>query len=72
MNKNPYSILIKTMYDDSKITDDEYNHNPSPLSGSEPDYNPNKWNNNKKYKSNHNCYAYALNKFAGNRGDKSN
>lgn len=34
----------------------------SPLSGSELNYNPNKWNNNNNIKLNHNCYAYALGK----------
>lgn len=33
----------------------------SPMSGSEPDYDPNKWNLNPDIKNNHNCYSYAIN-----------
>ena len=33
----------------------------SPLSGSEPKYEPQKWNTNPKIKDNHNCYSYAVN-----------
>jgi len=33
----------------------------SPLSGSEPPYEPQKWNLNPNIKSNHNCYSYAMN-----------
>ena len=30
------------------------------LNGSEPSYNPKKWNDNLKIKKTHNCYAYML------------
>jgi hypothetical protein len=33
----------------------------SPLSGYEPTYNPNYWNNNKNIKNNNNCYSYSVN-----------
>lgn len=33
----------------------------SPKSGSEPNYEPQKWNTNPKIKDNHNCYSYAVN-----------
>ena len=33
----------------------------SPLSGSEPQFEPNKWNLNPKIKKTHNCYSYAVN-----------
>ena len=33
----------------------------SPLSGFEPDYDPEHWNNNYKIKETHNCFAYAFN-----------
>lgn len=33
----------------------------SPRSGSEPKYEPKKWNENPKIKDNHNCYSYAVN-----------
>jgi len=32
----------------------------SPLSGSEPEYNPDKYNNNKSIRHSHNCFAYAF------------
>ena len=34
----------------------------SPLSGSEPEYKPELWNNNPKLLRSHNCYAYSMNK----------
>jgi hypothetical protein len=33
----------------------------SNLSGYEPSYTPNKWNNNKNIKNNNNCYSYSVN-----------
>jgi len=42
----------------------------SPLSGSEPKYDPQKWNNNPKIKDNHNCYSYAVNQININRTGK--
>ena len=44
--------------------------NLSPLSGSEPDYEPDKWNKNHRIKDTHNCYAYALNQRVSNRDGK--
>ena len=35
--------------------------NTSPLSGSEPDYEPNRWNLNKPFRETHNCFAYSMN-----------
>ena len=35
--------------------------NPSHLSGSEPDYEPNLWNLNKALRETHNCFSYAMN-----------
>lgn len=42
----------------------------SPLSGSEPKYEPKKWNDNNRIKDSHNCYAYALDQRVGNRYGK--
>jgi hypothetical protein len=42
----------------------------SPMTGSEPKYDPAKWNNNYNIKDTHNCYAYALNKIVSNRKGK--
>ena len=36
MSNNPYTILVRSIYDDSIISDDEYNNSSAPLSGSEP------------------------------------
>ena len=36
-------------------------HRVSPLSGSEPDYDPTFWNSQYKIKETHNCFAYAFN-----------
>jgi hypothetical protein len=36
------------------------NDNLGPISGSEPKYNPKKWNDNIKIKGNHNCFSYML------------
>ena len=33
----------------------------SPTNGSEPDYNPSLWNDNKQIQYSHNCYSYFLN-----------
>ena len=38
-----------------------------PMSGSEPHYNPEKWNANYFDRLNHNCYAYVLDDFIPNR-----
>ena len=42
----------------------------SPLSGSEPKYEPHKWNDNPNIKDTHNCYSYALNQIVSNRKGK--
>jgi len=43
----------------------------SPLSGSEPKYDPDKWNLKKNIKYNHNCYSYAVNHLNPGRKGKS-
>lgn len=42
----------------------------SPLSGSEPNYDPKKWNVNPNIKHNHNCYSYAINQIHPHRKGK--
>lgn len=42
----------------------------SPKSGSEPKYDPKKWNLNPNIKHNHNCYSYALNHIHSKRKGK--
>ena len=43
----------------------------SPLSGSEPDFEPQKWNDKDYIKNNHNCYSYAFNDYSGTRTGKA-
>jgi hypothetical protein len=63
-------------YADSCQTSRNYNENKNikkahsdmlPLSGSEPHYNPQKWNKNYFDRLNHNCYAYVLDDFIPDR-----
>jgi hypothetical protein len=42
----------------------------SPLSGSEPEYDPKRWNDNLNIKNTHNCYSYVLNKIVSSRVGK--
>ena len=74
-SKSPYLIGIKEIYEsNNKIDNLDYLHKSkkefSPLSGSEPKYNPKKWNDNDNIRSNHNCYAYVLNHVASKRVGK--
>lgn len=80
MNTNtnsPYLIALHGMirnFDDynlnKEIMDNSVNNNKfSPLSGSEPKYEPTKWNDN-NIQYNHNCYAYILNTRASRRKGK--
>jgi hypothetical protein len=67
----------KVFYADSCQTSRNHKHSKSvktihsgdtlPLSGSEPHYNPDKWNKNYFDKLNHNCYAYVLDDFIPDR-----
>jgi len=43
----------------------------SPLSGSEPTFNPKKWNIKPNIKNNHNCYSYAFNQIYSHRKGKA-
>lgn len=74
MNESPYLIALKerlssnsnpTLFNKDKMTAEF-----SPLSGSEPQYDPARWNNNERIKYNHNCYSYVLNKIAASRKGK--
>ncbi len=57
-----YNLTKKSIKNIDKIEDDFL-----PLSGSEPHYNPKKWNKNYDDRMNHNCYAYFLDDFIENR-----
>lgn len=79
MNKkksfNPFILVIKDQINssnDSKwISEEDYVNDLSPMSGSEPAYEPLKWNLNDNIRETHNCYSYAINKWATTREDKS-
>lgn len=57
-NENDFETLLKN-------NKSEFSN----ISGSEPPYEPHKWNDN-NIQINHNCYAYALNQRVGNRYGK--
>jgi hypothetical protein len=66
-SNKPYVMEIKKIPDNEKYIYNknsmfESNKDFSPLSGSELEYEPDKWNKDYNIKSNHNCYSYALGK----------
>lgn len=74
-DKSPYIIAMKETirnFKDYNLNGKKMEHNTeqfSPLSKSEPKYEPEKWNNT-EVKQNHNCYAYVLNTIALKRSGK--
>ena len=69
----PYQIALVSSQNiknastpDDGLQKDEF----SPRSGSEPKYEPNRWNKNPKIKETHNCYSYALNAIVSSRINK--
>jgi len=70
-NYSPYVFALNNMirsFKDYKF-DEKNNTEFSPLSGSEPKFEPFKWNNTYA-QHNHNCYAYVLNTLAPKRQGK--
>jgi hypothetical protein len=61
---NIHELSIKDTMTNSLLPNSNNNIGFGPLSGSEPVYNPAKWNTRPKIKQSHNCYAYVLNKIA--------
>jgi len=66
-SEKPYVIEIKKFksnenYIYNRDTMFKSNKEFSPLSGSELEYDPDKWNKDYNIKNNHNCYSYALGK----------
>jgi hypothetical protein len=68
----PYIISFKNLR--NQIPDKKSVEEPllefSPLSGSEPNYEPKRWNLDEEIKDTHNCYAYVLNKIVRGRKGK--
>ena len=84
--KSPCILTINKIKDDNKIdflnkntkinnknikTKNINNTKFSPLSGSEPNYDPDSWNKNSSIKSSHNCYSYALGKIVKGLSSKA-
>ena len=56
-----FVYLYKQKFQDEAVHNKHDMNGLSPLSGYEPTYNPNYWNNNKNIKNNNNCYSYSVN-----------
>ena len=56
-----FVYLYKQKFQQEAIHNKNDMNGLSPLSGYEPTYNPNYWNNNKNIKNNNNCYSYSVN-----------
>lgn len=71
-NSSPYLVALteRTQYYSNKQSNDSNKVEISPLSGSEPKYEPNRWNTNERIRYNHNCYSYMLNKIVSSRTGK--
>ena len=62
INMTPrFVYLYKNKFEMEAVYNKNDMNGLSPLSGYEPTYNPNKWNNNKNIKNNNNCYSYSVN-----------
>jgi len=67
LSNKPYIFVIQKFKNNENnyIKNTIRNNNKkefSPLSGSELDYDPDKWNKNGKIRRSHNCYSYAMGK----------
>jgi hypothetical protein len=62
ISKKPHILIIKQIESDNKLRKLTSTKKLSPLSGAEPQYNPDLWNKNNNIKGSHNCYTYALGK----------
>ncbi len=83
INKSPYIIslqetnknsekyyLNKNTNNTTNNTTNNKDNDLSPMSGSEPEFKPDKWNNGNHIQDNHNCYAYVLNTISPTRKGK--
>ena len=70
---SPYIIALHEMvknYENSYENSRENQSGLSPMSGSEPQWDPSKWNDRPKVKYTHNCYAYVLDQIFSQRQGK--
>ena len=62
----PYVFEIKKFKNNESLLNDssllKFTSSISPLSGSELEYDPDRWNKDTEIKESHNCYSYALGK----------
>ncbi len=71
MVESPYLMKIKIKNDSNLLNKKVINKKKySPLSGSELNYEPHKWNNHNVV-NNHNCYSYAMGKIVKKLKDKA-
>jgi len=74
VNYSPHFVYLpKDAYEKEAIRTNLNNRGKvklSPKSGSEPEYDPHKWNDTPKIKDNHNCYSYAVDKINPHRKGK--
>ena len=74
-NNSPYVVALDNIiryYRDYELNNTNINKNSnkiSPISKSEPKYEPDKWNDN-NIQYNHNCYAYLLDMISSKRSGK--
>ncbi len=65
-HSGPYILKIKKMENSPVLISQPdllvFNKRLSPLSGSEPKWNPKVWNDKESIRTTHNCYSYALGK----------
>jgi len=74
-SNKPYILELKKIKGNEFLLESdemfESNNEFSPLSGSEMDYDPDKWNKNQQIKETHNCYSYALGKIVPDLNSKA-
>lgn len=71
MKKNPIIITLKKKYKNNNENNLKFKKEFSPLSGSELEYNPSKWNDNTNIRNSHNCYSYSLGKIVNGLRSKA-
>ena len=75
VSNKPYIMEIKKIKNNESLINSneilQFNKEFSPVSGSEFNYDPDKWNKNYKIKDSHNCYTYALGKIVNGLDSKA-
>lgn len=71
MKKNPIIVTLKKKNKNNNENNLKFKKELSPLSGSELEYNPSKWNDNANIRNSHNCYSYSLGKIVNGLRSKA-